>query len=61
MASIQGRRPLASVTSLPPEQDLDATRRRIDDLSGAQRAYFRSGATLPRSFREEQLHSSSPP
>jgi aldehyde dehydrogenase (NAD+) len=28
---------------------------RIDDILGRQRAYFASGTTLPRSFREEQL------
>ncbi len=30
---------------------------RIDDLVRRQRAYFESGATLPRSFREQQLAS----
>ena len=47
--------PSASVSALPREPDLDAVRSRVDQLFDAQKAFFRSGATLSRAFREEQL------
>jgi aldehyde dehydrogenase (NAD+) len=41
----------APVLEIPTEPD----HARIDAVARAQREYFRSGATLPRAFREEQL------
>jgi aldehyde dehydrogenase (NAD+) len=41
----------APVLDIPTEPDLS----RIDEVMKAQRAYFKSGATLSRAFREEQL------
>lgn len=43
----------AKATANDPS-DLEA---RLDDVLARQRAYFGSGATLPRAFREDQLHN----
>lgn len=42
---------------LPNAADLATLERRIDTLHDEQSAFFRSGATLPQSFRERQLRA----
>ena len=44
-------------TGASPRVVPDTDKARIEELRAAQRAFFKSGATLPRAFREEQLRA----
>jgi aldehyde dehydrogenase (NAD+) len=46
---------MSKLSTAPTLRDATGLDARIDDLLARQRAYFTSGATLPRSFRDAQL------